>query len=312
MTGLSWQEIEDGVGEVHGPAGQPLARYSWLRANNPYFDELRPLTHAGVLTTHAPHDHRWHHGLWWSWKFLNDVLFWEDHPDYGGNRAGLGRAVVTAHDAAEVDGAVVLQEALEWRVNETNAVLLTEERTMRLALDADIADAWHIDWDQHWTATTPVRFEVTPWPESSWGGYAGLNYRPARAQAGEESILAAGASGVDEVHGRRAPWAAYTGLVDGAETDEPNRPASGGVALLQHPGNPRYPDPIYTFSAATDFGFLATAPLMRDGLTLDAGEALRIRTRVLVLPAQADAEQLEAAQASFVAIPEAVPEPTNA
>lgn len=304
MSGLSWSQLEDGVGEVRGPDGHPLARYSWLRANHPYFDELRPLRHQGVLTAHAPHDHRWHHGLWWSWKFLNDVLFWEDHPDYGGNRVGLGRAVVVEHDAAVDDGAVVLTEQLQWRVDATEEVLLTEQRSMQLALDSTVEGSWHMDWDQRWTALVPVRFEVTPWPESSWGGYAGLNYRPARALAAQETILAADADGVSEVHGLRTPWAAYTGLVDGAENDEPNLPAEGGVALLQHPDNPRYPDPVYTFSASTDFGFLATAPLMRDELALAADESLRIRTRVLVLSSRVDASTLQSAHAAFVKAPD--------
>ena len=309
MSGLSWAQLEDGVGEVRGPDGQHLARYSWLRANHPYFDDLRPLRHSGVLTAHAPHDHRWHHGLWWSWKFLNDVLFWEDHPDYGGNRVGLGSAAITAHDVTETDGAVVLTERLDWRVNTTGAVLLTEERTMRLALDPVVDGAWHMDWDQRWTAVVAVRFEATPWPDSSWGGYAGLNYRPARALAAEETILGADASGAAEVHGLRTPWAAYTGLVDGAENDEPDHPARGGVALLQHPDNPRYPDPVYTLSAATDFGFLATAPLMRADLALEAEKSLRLRTRVLVLSSSTDASTLQAAQESFLNTTETVAVP---
>ena len=101
------------------------------------------------------------------------------------------------------------------------------------------------------------------------------------------------------MHGLRTPWASYTGLVDGAENDEPDRPAQGGIALLQHPDNPRYPDPVYTFSASTDFGFLATAPLMRDEFALVADESLRIRTRVLVLSSSVDAETLESAHAAF-------------
>ncbi|MGI3782201.1 MAG: DUF6807 family protein [Janthinobacterium lividum] len=307
MSGLTWSDLTDGVGEVRGPDGRTLARYSWQRANHPYFDALRPLGHDGVLTTHAPNDHRWHHGLWWSWKFLNDVLFWEDHPEYGGNRVGLGRSVVTAHEVFEDDDTLVVQETLEWRVDTTGDVLLVEGRTIRLSVDPLIDGAWNQDWDQQWTAVVPVRFEATPWPETPWGGYGGLNYRPARAMVTDETIIGAGAQGVEALHGLRTPWAACTGVVDGAENDEPAHPAHGGVALLQHPNNPRYPDPVYAFSASTGFGFLATAPLMRESFALEESEILRIRNRVLVLGGPADAAKLAAAHASFAASTEDAP-----
>lgn len=298
MSGLRWRELTDGVGEVLGPEGNPLARYSWLRANHPYFDQIRPLEHHGVLTTHAPHDHRWHHGLWWSWKFVNDVLFWEDHPSYGGNRTGLGRSMVTDHVVEESDGSLVLTDALAWRVDATGEDLLHEQRVVRIAADAG-GRCWTMDWDQTWSADFSVRLDVTPWPEMTWGGYAGLNYRPARSMATGEAILGDGRSGVAELHGEPSPWAAYSGVVDGAENDEPDQPAYGTVALLQHPGNPRYPSPIYCFSAATDFGFLATAPLMRDPLELDPSKPLRLRTRVVVLGAVADGDELAAAHRAY-------------
>lgn len=301
MSAITWVDTADGVGEVRGPDGRAVARYSWLRANHPYFDAVTPLGHAGVLTAHAPHDHRWHHGLWWSWKFLNDVLFWEDHPDYGGNRIGLGRSVVTAHEVTQEADAVVIEERLAWRVDATGEDLLTEARTIRIGVDEAHPDVWTLDWDQEWTATTDVRLEVTPWPETTWGGYAGLNYRAARAMAAGETILGDGAEGVAALHGTPAAWSAYTGLVDGAEDDEPNRPAAGGVALLQHPGNGPHPDPVYTFSAESDFGFLATAPLMREARSLAAGETLRIRTRVAVLGAAADAGTLRSLHTAYAA-----------
>lgn len=298
MSGLRWRELTDGVGEVQASDGSPLARYSWLRANHPYFDQIRPLSHRGVLTTHAPHDHRWHHGLWWSWKFVNDVLFWEDHPQYGGNRAGLGRSIVTDHAVEESDGTVLLTDQLAWRVNATEEDLLREHRSVRIAADAD-GHYWTMDWDQTWSADIPVYLDVTPWPANTWGGYAGLNYRPARSMATDETIVGDGRRGVAALHGEPSAWAAYSGIVDGAESDEPNKPAHGSIALLQHPDNPRYPSPIYCFSAATDFGFLATAPLMREPLQLDRAASLRLRTRVIVLGAAADVDKLAEAHHTY-------------
>ncbi len=292
MTGLHWTPLHEGVGVVVGPDGSALAHYDWRTANHPYFDQMRPLSHGGVLTNHAPHDHRWHHGLWWSWKFVNDVLFWEDHADYGGNRLGLGRSVVTDHEVKQTDGTVVIREQLAWRVDATGEDLLIESRQVAMSVDPETDDRWYLDWDQTWIATSPVRLDSTPWPETSWGGYGGLNYRPARSMAAGELLRGDGLSGASALHGTRSPWAAYTGLLDGAGTDDPGHPAEGGMAFLQHPANSRYPAPIYAFSATDGFGFLATAPVMHDPLDLDAGESHRIRTRVIVLDSSIDGDAL--------------------
>ena len=298
---ITFEQTGDGLGSLLGPQGRPLADYSWsTAANHPYFDQLRPLEHRGVLTTHAPHDHRWHHGLWWSWKFIDDVLFWEDHPDYGGNRAGLGRSIVEEHRVEGTADGVRIHELLSWRVQDTGRVLLSEQRTVTATLTTGVPGGWALDWDQTWTAGEDVRLSVTPWPQSTWGGYAGLNYRAARAMVAGESIAGAGGRiGRDAVHGQRAAWAAYGGSVDGAGTDEPNRPAGGGVALLQHPDDAGYPSPFYVFSAAEDFGFLATAPLMHRDRDLGAGQRVRLRTRALVLGHPVEAADLERAHTTY-------------
>ncbi|TXR58015.1 DUF6807 family protein [Quadrisphaera setariae] len=296
-AGLTWEPGPGETGALVGPSGQPLATFHWgSRANHPYVDDLRPLAHRGVLTAHAPHDHRWHHGLWWSWKFVDDVLFWEDHPGYGGNRTGLGRSLVREHAVHEDDGRVRVTERLDWVVDATGEVLLSEQRVVTAGLDPVLPGAWVLDWDQRWRATREVVLSTTPWPQTSWGGYAGLSYRAARAMVGEEEVLASGdRRGAAAVHGERAAWAAYTGLVDGAEVDEPAVPGRGGVALLPHPDDEGTPHPVYAATATDGFGFLATAPLMHGDRTLAADEDLRLRTRVVVLPGRADPDVLDAA-----------------
>ncbi|WP_369052791.1 DUF6807 family protein [Kineococcus terrestris] len=301
---LTWRASDATSAELLGPHGQQLARFEWgPRANHPYVTDLRSLGHRGVLTTHAPHDHRWHHGLWFSWKFVDDVLFWEDHPGYGGNRGQLGRSAVTAHDVTGgADGPAVRQE-LEWR-SDAGDLLLTEVRHLTATTDTGVEGTWALDWDQTWTAIAAVRLSTTPWPETPWGGYAGLSYRPARAMATGEVLMGPdGRSGVSDLHGQRLAWAAYSGAVDGAETDEPDAPAHGGVALLPHPGDHGAPHPVYAASAADGFGFLATAPLMHADRRLDRGEELRARARVLVLPGAARGGDLDTAHRAYAGRP---------
>jgi hypothetical protein len=255
-----------------------------------------------VVTNHAPYDHRWHHGLWWSWKFINDILYWEDHPGYGGNRKGLGRSQVERHAVdADRERGLRIAEGLTWRENDRDRTVMSEERTMLLApFVPGLEDAWSIDWDLRWTAEADLTFDTTPYPEVIWGGYAGLNYRPARSLASQETILGEGGrSDAKQLHGERSSWMAYSGCLDGAETDEPNDPAIGGLAIFEHPSNRGFPNCAYTQAAAAGFGFLGTAPLMRAGFRLERGEKLRLRYRTVVLGRAADAAVLDSAYAGY-------------
>ncbi len=38
---------------------------------------------AHVLTRDAPDDHPWHHGLWFTIKFVDEDNFWEEMAPYG-------------------------------------------------------------------------------------------------------------------------------------------------------------------------------------------------------------------------------------
>lgn len=291
MTGFEWSE-RDGVGTLSA-AGRVLARYDHSnRKNHPHFRDLRPLQHDGSLTTTAPWDHRWHHGLWWSWKFIDGVLYWEDHPGYGNGDGRLGRSRVTAHDAEENDRGVEVRELLDWTPEGSTDAVLTEQRTLTIHDDLGGLAAWAIDWDQTWTAQKDVPLTVTPYPEHWWGGYAGLNYRAARSMAAGETILAAGGrTGREAVHAEEGTWAALVGNVDGSGEDSPDEPARGGVALLVHPSSA--PLPFYVFSAVDEFGFLATAPLLRAPRQLAEGQTLRLRQRAIVLGADLAHHDLE-------------------
>lgn len=296
MADLTLRESGTSAAQIVGANGETLAEYRYGEAkNHPFFSQIRPLNHAGVISNTAPWDHRWHHGLWWSWKFINDVLYWEDHEGYGGNRIGLGRSHVTSH-AIDVDGAggVVISETLEWRPDGETAPVLTEERTMRIHTDVAAASAWAIDWHFSWTATQPSRFTTTPYPENWWGGYGGLNFRAARSLAAGERIEASGDRiGKEAVHAEPASWLAYSGNVDGAGTDDPDHPAFGGLVILSHDANPTPRPPAYTFSAADEFGFIAAAPLMHDDLTLDAGQSLDMRFRTVIFGEQLTSDDFD-------------------
>ena len=99
-------------------------------------------------------------------------------------------------------------------------------------------------------------------------------------------VNAANKSGEKNVWGKRSPWVDYSGQIDGKTV---------GVALLDHPGNPRTP----TYWHARGYGLLAANIFgvgdfendkSRDGsLTIRPGQPLRFRYRVVIHPGDAGA-----------------------
>ena len=81
----------------------------------------------------------------------------------------------------------------------------------------------------------------------------------------------------------------YSGLVDG-------RPA--GIAILDDPRNPRSPSPWYVIRSA-EMSFFSPAVLCDEPITLEAGERLTLRYRVIVHQGRWDSVRLKAEHAEY-------------
>ena len=88
----------DGAGSWRVEAGALVARLRadgsvcWRFQYSPeqthaYFHPLAPAGRDS-LTVDEPGDHVHHHGLWFSWKYINGVNFWEHAPGATGPREG--------------------------------------------------------------------------------------------------------------------------------------------------------------------------------------------------------------------------------
>ena len=95
--------------------------------------------------------------------------------------------------------------------------------------------------------------------------------------------------GEKNVWGKRSEWADYSGQIDGQPV---------GIAIFDHPGNPRHP----TYWHSRDYGLFATNIFglhdfendkSRDGsLTIQPGQPLRFRFRVIIHPGDANSLNL--------------------
>jgi hypothetical protein len=283
-----------------------VGRYVWSPDfRQPFFHPLFTAKSPSPVSLYAPADHPWHRGLWWAWKYVNGVNFWDD-TEQDASQSGFGTSQVVGHEVFKLaTGGFTVSQRLELRQIQTNALIATERR--KLTLHPVVPgtspgfSGWAIDWDATWTSDQELTFSTTPREEKPWGGYGGLNFRPARSFCWREEISnSQGGRGAQEVHGIPTRWACIRGGCDGDPNVLPREAPLAGLAFLIHPGNPEAAQSVFVH-AATDpkrgFGILKTAPLMRGPLTIATGEKLRLRYRVVLFDSLADlpVEALDAA-----------------
>jgi hypothetical protein len=246
-----------------------------------YHDEARrrPFLHpvhapgGRLLTRDAPEDHPWHHGLWFTIKFVNGENFWEEYDAYG----------VLRHRGEPTVTETTIEGTLDWIRPDRETVAVVEERRLTHVPLAD--DAYAIDLDTTLVPADDTVFDRTPF--TTWGGYGGLALRGPGDLADTRLLLADGRE-EQRVLGEPGPWCDLSN-------------AEAGVALLDHPDNPRFPCPWYGSTRADTYGdegwsnFLNAAFLFHQPLAVAAGEPLPLRHRVVVHDGAWKADRVAAA-----------------
>ena len=262
-------------------------------STKPYFD---PVCAVGgpPLTWARPPDHPWHYGLWFSWKYINGVNYWEE--DKGQSQGKTGWSVSKVE--TQPDGRAQIELALDYRPTAGAEPVLRERRTMVLSAP-DASGAYTLDWTLVFTAgSQPVTLDRTPLPGEpngqSWGGYAGLSIRYARAITNAETVASTVGRVPRDAAGRldvTAAAAEQNGVVDGKPY---------GLAVLAHPANPRAPGDWYPIeNPSAPFYYLNASFLLKSACALKSGEALTLRYRVCVHPGRWDAAALRQASAQY-------------
>ncbi len=249
----------------------------------PYLHPLR-LPGGPVMTAFAPDDHPWHRGVWFSWKYLDGVNYWEfarNRP----NRPDGTTAVVAPAAIRTTESAATVKLKLEYS---KDRAVLVEERTLWFSVPRSDG-AYTIDWTSKFTAQDQdVVFDRTPPERAAWGGYAGLGFRASKDMQQFRAIDSQGRTGRAQAHGHRARWMDFSGVF--ASNDRP--PVPVGLAIFDHPANPRHPTRWY-LSDSAGLPYFGPAPLFGEPMTLNAGDSFSLRYRILVHPGFGDAASLE-------------------
>ncbi len=269
---LSWKEEPNSLALTNNE--QVVWQFNFSKAEGkPYFHPLSTLNGC-VLTELRPADHLWHRGIWFSWKFINGLNYWEEDPASGQSEGitELKRVTVKKNKIFEAEFQLKL---VYHPLNKPD--VLEENRLVTLSSPADDG-SYFIQWKSRFTAIADeVVLDRTPLPHEpngqSWGGYAGFS---ARLNNQFQEVAAINDKGtIEKMSGNQSRWMTF-------EMKKPNSDLVA-VTIFDHPENRNYPNKWYiTVSPQIPFYYFSPALLYDSKLVLKKGEILNLKYMLLV------------------------------
>lgn len=245
---------------------------------NPSFRLVKTIG-GETITLYRPWDHPWHPGLFFSWKYINGLNFWEARFHGEDNKV-----ITDSFKPTDAETQLGFQQTLSYVTHEGKK-LLKEERSVRIE---KAAEGYLIHWQGSYTPTegdvTLDRTENTE--QSPWGGYAGLSCRLARNFLGPVITTDTGEYTAEEAFGKPFKWCDYSGKLDGYMEE-----TWAGITIIDHPSNIRYPSPVLTYDYK-DMQFLSAGALFGEPYVITAGETLTLNYTFYVHDGKANQESI--------------------
>ncbi len=237
--------------------GQLFTEYHFTGARRPYLYPIIGPTGAG-MTRNWPMkegvpgeetDHVHHKGLWYGHRHVNGAGFWEDTAKPGVKLGQIVHEKFLEVKGGEKDG--VIRARNKWVLDEGGEIICYDERTIRIhgagtgrMLDFDItitAGGKDVVFGDDKDGAMAIRVAETMRVEKR--KVKGEKKVP----VGEGHILNSKGDRDGEAWGKRAEWCDYYGPVKGKTV---------GVAIFDHPRNPRHP----TWWHVRSYGLFAANP----------------------------------------------------
>ena len=263
-------------------------------------DQPKPFFHpvalpdGRVITCDRPADHVWHHALWFSWKFINGVNYWEPADRKTGTYAGQTRWS-DVNVTTRPDHSAQIEMSLTYRPTDCEPVM-TEKRKITVSAP-DESGRYHFDWTSTFTAgKQDVVLDRTPLegePDGkAWGGYAGLSVRLSNDLAERNADSTDGPIEFNDQSRFRGKALAldYHGLIDGKPL---------GIAICDHPDNLNHPTPWYVIRSKP-MSYYSPAVICYGPHTLKASQTFTLRYRIIAHAGRWTSEQLKGEYNSFV------------
>ena len=252
--------------------------------NHPYFHPLT-LPDGTQLTDESPSDHPWHWGLWFSWKYINGVNYWDPFPPKGRTQ------VTDVKTKLATDHSAHIELSISYRIPKQPPVL-TEKRILTVS-PPDKTGSYYIDWQSTFTAgDSDVVLDRRPIPgqENSkpYGGYAGLSLRLAENTKNFIFLSSQGPIESDS-HGAKAKWLDFSGQTPQGK--------SAGITIFDHPKNLNNPTPWWL---SASMPFFSPAIIYYKPYTLKALSTLTLNYRILIHTEYQEKEMFEEIWSAFI------------
>ncbi|MFO1461587.1 MAG: PmoA family protein [Verrucomicrobiota bacterium] len=291
--------LRDGTQVVFRSGSHELGRYQAEAGSLPRSEiperyrrggYLHPLlTPSGrCVTDDFPVNHLHHHGVWSPWA---KTEFEGRHPDFWNMGDGTGRVEFLAVDRLSNDASgagLVSRHQFVDLVSTPSQVVLVETWEVRASVRQGPATAYQWDWKS--TQRCAGRSALTL-PEYRYGGF-GLRGNWAWNGADHGLFLTSeGETNRVRINASRARWFWMGGPLDGV---------IAGMAVLCHPSNFRFPQPIRLHP---DEPFFCFAPQQLGVMTIRPGEPYEAGYRLLLMDGLPDREFLDAVWKEYAAGP---------
>ncbi|MDO4574184.1 MAG: glycosyl hydrolase [Planctomycetia bacterium] len=209
------------------------------------------------LTWVRPPDHTWHLGLWFSWKYLNGVNYWEPSD---------GITQVVRRDVQINGPACTVRLWLKYfSQNAPDTTVLTEERTLLFSAPNE-KGAYSLESHHLFTAgTNDVLIDRTP-PHPHGGGYAGWTLRMPPLCSSFLQTCENGGENMASIREKPAQW---------IDLRDPQNGQGIRFTILQGTENTRF----YAQHSPT-YCFWNPCPVLTAPITLPAGKKLALSYKI--------------------------------
>ena len=238
--------------------------YSQTNDTKPHFSTLGPVAGPNLVCI-KPKDHVWHYGLWFSWKFINGLNYWEEKNGKSEGKTAWDKPSIQTKE----DGSATIQFAIRY------GDVLKEARIISISAP-DKDGGYTLDWSMTFTATADAKLDrYLP-----WGGYGGMSARLSQSFTNVQSITAQGPA---ELKGGKAhvdsKAAEMNGAIDGQDYGL-TMVADGTWYLICNP-------------KPHNFLYFNDAVLYKNPKELKSGESFSLRYRIYVHKGCWNADKLQ-------------------
>ena len=275
-------------GQLHFSIGDRTVLHYQAEKSELPRDDLEPIYRRGgyihpvvtpdgtVITDDYPHNHKHHHGIWFPWT---NTIFEGRKPDFWNMGKGTGTVEFTGlHGqwSGPVHAGFSSSHQFVDLIAKPRKIALTETWHVQVYATGQAYYLFELESVQRCAGGSKIRF-----PQYRYGG---LGFRGHGDWDGKENCFYLTANGEgDRIKGHttRARWCHVGGRTGGKW---------GGIGVLCHPDNFRFPQPMRIHPSEPFFNF---APAQAGHWEIKPDEDYVSRYRFVVSDGRADAELLE-------------------